>query len=314
MNSKTGIVMEIKNKKACIMTSDGQFIEVKINDTLPSIGSTYTGQVYRKPNFYKYIASAACLVFFTSIGGAAYAYYTPTTSVVVDINPSLELKLNRWNKIIKTIPLNETGAQLASSIDIKNKDIDTGLTIILDEAEKEHFINEDNTKEEQHFSLNVTSSKDTSLALPKLQEKADSKKIDIKIDYSKNNAKNDIIKNGKEFKKEDENIDTNVKKAAPSKSNRNLKNNVIDKVDEPYRNPKSNSKDKVKDSNKDINSNLNNKKEKKIEIPRNDKEKYIPKPNNYNNENKNKSKNNRIDSKDTRNNYKDNKSKEHKDK
>ncbi len=285
--------MEIKNKRAFLMTPNGEFVDVTINDTLPSIGSTYTGQIYKRPNFYKYIASAACLAFFTSIGGAAYAYYTPTTSVVVDINPSLELKLNRWNKIIKTIPLNKTGEQLASSIDIKNKDIDTGLTIILDEAEKEHFINEDNLKEEQYISLSVTSSKDTSLNLPKLQEKAGSKKIDIKIDYSKNNAKNDIIKNGKELEKEQENINTDIKEVTPSKSNKNLKNNKDnnkkDNIDESYENPKNSSKAEVKDSNANINSDLNDKK---------DKEKNIPKSSNYN----------------EKNNSKNNKSKEHKDK
>lgn len=263
MNSRTGIVVEIKHKKACIMTPDGEFTEVKIGGAIPTIGSTYTGITYKKLPFHKYIAAAACLVLFTSIGSGAYAYYTPTASVVVNINPALELKLNRWHKIIKTIALNEDGSQLANSIDIKNKDIDTGLTMILEEAERENFINKDETEEEPRVSLNITSSKDISLALPKFEEKASSKKLDVQIDYSKENAKDDIIKNGNKVEKDTENnskkskkTDSNSKSSLPKVKNDNKANDNKNNSD------KANPKDSTpkKNSDKDLNnSNKNNK-------------------------------------------------------
>ena len=260
MNSRTGIVMEIKYRKACIMTPDGEFTEVKIGNTIPSIGSTYTGVIEKKLPFYKYVAAAACLVLFTSIGSGAYAYYTPTTSVVVSINPALELKLNRWNKIIKTIALNEDGNKLANSIDIENKDIDTGLSMILEEAEREHFINENDAKE-QKISLNITSSKDISLALPKFEEKASSKKLNVKIDYSKGNAKDGIIKNGKKLEKDIE--DTTNKENEGKKTDsdsKSLPEVNPDKKDKtkPDNSSKNNTDNKINNSNKNKETDNNN--------------------------------------------------------
>lgn len=272
MINKTGLVMEINKKSAYIMTPNGEFAEVKITAAAPSIGSTYTGPIYTKYNTFKYVAAAACLIFFTSIGGGAYAYYTPTTSVVVDINPSLELKLNRWNRIIKTIPLNHEGEQLANSLNIKNKDIDTGLTMLLDEAEKESFILTPNGNEEQSISLNVTSSKDVTLSLPKFEEKTDSKKIDVKIDYSKEDISDGIINNGKDSIKQDKsNSDSKVKE---SNSDADYNDSSTDSKGNTKENPSQQIKDSNNENKKDQDSKetLNNKEtNEKVTKPTDDK-------------------------------------------
>ena len=39
----------------------------------------------------------------------AYAYYTPVTTVVLSINPSISIEANRWNKIISSKALNSDG-------------------------------------------------------------------------------------------------------------------------------------------------------------------------------------------------------------
>ncbi|MFU0825748.1 anti-sigma factor domain-containing protein [Clostridium sp.] len=185
MFDKTGIVMEIKNKKARILTPSGEFAEVKIKGTVPAIGSTYTGTQTMKIPFYKYAAAAACLIISVSTGGAAYAYYTPTASVT--LNTDLELKLNRWNKIIKALPLNENGKELLSSMDLENRNVNDGLCLIIEKSEPNV----------SKISLDITSKKDKPVDLSSFKDSSKEKKLDVQINYNKSSSptspKSDII-------------------------------------------------------------------------------------------------------------------------
>ncbi|QGU93865.1 anti-sigma factor domain-containing protein [Clostridium bovifaecis] len=163
MADRTGIVMEIKNKKACIMTPGGEFLEVKIKGTIPTIGSVYTSSQVNKIPFYKYATVAASLLVFISTGGIAYAYYTPTASVT--LNTSLELKLNRWNKIIKTAPLNKEGENLLNSLNVKNKNINDGLNLLVEKYENK----------EEKISLDITSEKNKDLDLSNFKDSSKEK-------------------------------------------------------------------------------------------------------------------------------------------
>lgn len=214
MADKTGVVMEIKNKRVSLMTPSGEFIEVKINRTVPVIGSIYTGTVINKIPFYKYATIAACLLIFVSTGGVAYAYYTPTSSIT--LNNALKLKLNRWNKIIKALPLNEDGENLLASLDIKNKNINDGLNLIMEESKSAT----------DQISLEITSPSDDSVDLSKFENTLKEKDLNVQINYSKNNSANsnkaDIIKydtkNGK-IRKDQSPKDTINNTITPEKSN-----------------------------------------------------------------------------------------------
>lgn len=232
MNSKTGIVLEIKNRKACIMTPSGEFAEVKILGDSPAIGSTYSGAIAPKLPLFKYVAAAACFILFVTTGSTAYAYYTPVSSVVVDINPSLELKVNKWNRIIKASALNEDGEKMLDSLSIKNKTIDDGLSMILEEAEKENFINPSN-KADLNVSLSIKpidkASKDketigdspeNSISLPKFESKLKEKNLSGEIN-------NKVINSNK-------NTDTNIPK-----------NDIIDKENQA---PKGTTEEKSKEN------------------------------------------------------------------
>ncbi|MCY6484840.1 anti-sigma factor domain-containing protein [Clostridium aestuarii] len=192
--NKTGIVMEIKGKTASILTCDGQFINVKITEGTPSIGSNYCGPILSKLPLYKYATAVACFVLFLCFGGVAYAYYTPITSVIVKINPEIELIINRWDKIIKTIPLNDDGKSILNSIQLKNKPINEGLTIILNASDKGNFINK--TNGENQISLNIISTKNVSLNINDFKNNVKSKnlKLDVKYNNGKNNSQSGKIK------------------------------------------------------------------------------------------------------------------------
>lgn len=253
MADKTGIVMEIKNKKACIMTPGGEFLEVKIKGTVPAIGSAYTSSQVNKIPFYKYAAVAASLVVFISTGGIAYAYYTPTTSVTLDT--SLELKLNRWNKIIKTSPLNKTGEKLLNSLNVKNKNINDGLNLLIEKYENK----------QGKISLDITSEKNKDLDLSNFKDSSKEKKLDVQINYNKSNStkphKTDIIEdNGKKVDSLDVKIEkdnSNINSTSPGLPNKDeIKNGV---PNNSYNENKINNNSHNKVSNdKDLDNNLKN--------------------------------------------------------
>lgn len=272
MSKKCGIVMEVKNRTACLLTSNGEFVQVKINKNLPSIGSSYTGEETTKFSLNKFVAAAACLILSLSICGGAYAYYTPVASVLVKINPSLELKINRWNKILSATSLNSEGKHILDSIKIKNKSINDGLNIILDQAEKQNFINKEKNST---ISLCINSNKDIDLKIAELKSTVKNKNFNLQIsaytddknyykDKGKTNNSNKI--DNKNNIKNIPNNDFNPNKSNSSKINKtnniDLKNNSSNgnlKANDKKTNSPSNTNSINKSNNDKAHQNINKK-------------------------------------------------------
>ena len=74
---------------------------------------------------------SACL-FFLAVGfGGWRIYFTPTASVSIDINPSLELSVNRFNKVLAVTGYNSDGEELASSLQVKYMDCEDAIDEIV---------------------------------------------------------------------------------------------------------------------------------------------------------------------------------------
>lgn len=63
-------------------------------------------------------AVAACLVLLLAGLGGYHYYFTPTTYLSVDINPSLELGINRFDRVVSVKAWNEDGQALADSLEL----------------------------------------------------------------------------------------------------------------------------------------------------------------------------------------------------
>lgn len=191
---KTGIVMCITNKKAGIMTSSGEFVYVKANRALPIIGEIHTGKLCTKSLLtYKYAITAASLMFILLSSTFAYAYYTPATTVVLSINPSVSLKANRWNRIISFKALNSDGVLILSKIKLKNKSIDAGLELLIKEAKTENFINDKYEADKKIVSVDFVSNKDNTIDISNFKNILDSNKLNVKINARSANNKNIAI-------------------------------------------------------------------------------------------------------------------------
>ncbi|NCB74019.1 MAG: hypothetical protein EOM51_04660 [Clostridia bacterium] len=101
----------------------------------------------RKVKFYKSLAVAASLLFIISImsvGGYAY-YQHPVNYIDVDINPSLELEVNAFNRVIDVTYFNSDAEKLIESDDLTGCKTETAVALILQAASDSGYIIKDET-------------------------------------------------------------------------------------------------------------------------------------------------------------------------
>lgn len=143
-----GIIAEIDKKHMIVLSKNGDFVKCK---KLPncSVGDEVNLPKTSMNTIYKRISAvAAGFMLFAMLSSGAYAYYTPYSYVSVDINPSLELAVNRFDKVIKVHAFNQDAEKLLETVkDIKNKNVDTAMEEILNGAADEGYIkkNESNS-------------------------------------------------------------------------------------------------------------------------------------------------------------------------
>lgn len=104
------------------------------------------GKQVRKPfttkRIYSYglLASFAlcCIIFM-----GKYLYFTPTAVISIDVNPSIELDVNRFDQIIGVEGYNEDGQELAASLDVLYKDYESALSEVLEAQWMQDYLQED---------------------------------------------------------------------------------------------------------------------------------------------------------------------------
>lgn len=78
------------------------------------------------------LAAAACLLLvLLGIGGVAWAS-TPYAYIGIDVNPSLELGINRFDRVADTRAYNEDGEQVLQQADVQGKSYEEALAAIDD--------------------------------------------------------------------------------------------------------------------------------------------------------------------------------------
>lgn len=75
------------------------------------------------------LATAACAA--AVVLGGRWLYFTPTAHISIDINPSLELGVNRFDRVISVEGWNDDGTALAESVDVTNLSYTDAVEVIL---------------------------------------------------------------------------------------------------------------------------------------------------------------------------------------
>ena len=116
--------------------------ELKQN-TLDFLSEKVYGTKKRQPSvFVRIAAAAACLLLFLC-GGGSYLYFTPTAYISIDINPSLEIGVNRFDRVISVKGYNDDGTALAASLDIRFLDYRDAIEQLLADETVESYLSGD---------------------------------------------------------------------------------------------------------------------------------------------------------------------------
>lgn len=124
---KEGIVLEIRHKKAAVLKPDGNIIAVTAGKDW-KIGDLVSLKEAKKPIHQKGYAIAACLAFFFLLTFTGYRqYYNPQSVVSLDVNPSIELEINRFNRIVSVHAYNKEGEKILEHNPVVNWKLDAAL-------------------------------------------------------------------------------------------------------------------------------------------------------------------------------------------
>ncbi|MEG0771961.1 hypothetical protein [Clostridium sp.] len=76
----------------------------------------------------------AAVALAVGVSGAAYSYTAPQQYVSFDINPSVELTTNMFDKVIAVNPLNEDGIKILETLKLENKDVKDAVDMLTQAA------------------------------------------------------------------------------------------------------------------------------------------------------------------------------------
>ncbi len=153
---KKGIVMEINDGYLTLLTPDGEFLRAQKQNQPYAIGEEVVFFPFQLPEkkqsipFLKRMKSMKSLaavaitliIFFGSFlsvyqNNKAYAY------VSIDVNPSIELVLNKKMQVLKVTAFNQDGKKIVARIgDWKKKKIADLTQLLLSEMKKQGYLNE----------------------------------------------------------------------------------------------------------------------------------------------------------------------------
>lgn len=93
--------------------------------------------------FRRAVVALACFLVLTLLGGYSYnAYFTETMYVDIDINPSVELTVNRFDRIIGVYAYNAEGGELLTQLDLMHTPYDSAVTMLTEAAIQNSFLSD----------------------------------------------------------------------------------------------------------------------------------------------------------------------------
>ncbi len=101
------------------------FGQIQAEDPLKSKTKAFVAQKMQehakpiKRQFHIYAVACTCMLLL--LVGGCWLYLTPTSEISIDINPSIELSVNRFDRIISVNGMNADGHALSDTLDIKFK-------------------------------------------------------------------------------------------------------------------------------------------------------------------------------------------------
>ncbi|ADL08767.1 anti-sigma factor domain-containing protein [Thermosediminibacter oceani] len=110
-----GVIVDIEGEHIIVVTPRGDFKRIYNAYKGRQIGDEvdFPETAANRPVFWKIASLAAVFVILAVTAGYGFAaFFHPVTYVTMDVNPSVEMSLNRFNRVIDVEGLNDDGARL----------------------------------------------------------------------------------------------------------------------------------------------------------------------------------------------------------
>lgn len=128
------------------MRQEAQCITPDLSEKLPKL-SAYT-DLPEKPRILRrhmtaILASAvACLLLVMGVG--LYTGYQTEATIVLAVNPEVELMINPYDQVIDAVALNSDGEKLLQRVKLKNRKIGTAIQLLMTGMEDQGYLQEEN--------------------------------------------------------------------------------------------------------------------------------------------------------------------------
>lgn len=128
------VIVEIKDGFAAALSDDGCVVKIKNqNYEVGQVLQVSNPKICFTKKIVAFAASAAALVVFST---GAWAYASPYSYVSLDVNPSIEFTLNRFDRVLDIKAVNDDGEEILSQLqleDLNNKTIETAIIKTLEQ-------------------------------------------------------------------------------------------------------------------------------------------------------------------------------------
>lgn len=167
------IIVDFDGDYIIVANSRGDFKRIYNNYQGCQIGDEITISMLSSK---KILALAACFLIMLVTSYGIYGYVSPVTYVTVDINPSVEFSLNRYDVVRDVRGLNEEGKIIvADGSEYKNMKFERALNLLLSKAVEADYLNKDTNT----IMLTMSSVKD-SISPDKTQQLEEMTKTQLK--------------------------------------------------------------------------------------------------------------------------------------
>lgn len=87
---------------------------------------------------YRQLVLAASLIFTFALG--YWAYFIPVSAISIDVNPSIEIEINRLDRVIEVYAFNEDGQQIIDDIKVKNMNYIDAVAALTDSKALDSYL------------------------------------------------------------------------------------------------------------------------------------------------------------------------------
>lgn len=136
-----GIVVELNENKAVILTDEGLFEE--ISNQCYEIGQRIIIKEKKYAVSKLTVGAAGLAAAFVLCTAGVYAYYTPTDYVSLDVNPSVIYTVNRFERILDAEAANDDGSEILAELQLKNKSIEEAIKETLEQLLSDGYLGKD---------------------------------------------------------------------------------------------------------------------------------------------------------------------------